>query len=68
MARTSAGRVESGGVFDRSWRNSRNQPAAAVGRGRMHVDHGLAAVELFIDRRKRRIAEVLVAITRKFRR
>jgi hypothetical protein len=34
----------------------------------MHVDHGLAAVELFIDRRKRHIAEVLVAITRKFRR
>ncbi len=51
-----------GRVLDRPRRDARHQSAAAVRCGRVNVDHCLAPVELFVDRRKRRIAEILVLI------
>ena len=44
------GRV--GRVFDRSRWDAGHEAAAAIGRGRMNIDHRLAPVELLIDRRK----------------
>src|SRR5262249_6899636 len=51
-----------GGVFDRPRRDARNEAAAASRRGRVDVNDGLATVELFINRGKRRIAEIFVLI------
>ena len=53
-----------GRKLDHPVRHAGEQVAAAIGRGRMHVDHGLPAVELGHHRRKGRIAEPLVAIAR----
>ena len=53
-----------GRVFDRARRDAGHHVAAAVGRQRVHVDHGLAAVELGIDRREGRIAEIFAVVAR----
>src|SRR5262245_49327299 len=51
-----------GRVFDRCRRDARNEAAAAIGRCRVDIDHGLAPIELLVDRGKRRIAEILVLV------
>src|SRR5262249_31754617 len=51
-----------GGVFDRPRRDARNEAAAASRRGRVDVNDGLATVDLFINRGKRRIAEIFVLV------
>ena len=50
--------------FDRRRADAGHDLAAAVWRGRMDIDHGLAAVELGIDRLERRIAKIFVAVAR----
>src|SRR5262249_17623686 len=52
-----------GRVFARCRRDAWNEAAAAIGRGRVDIDHGLAPIELLVDRGKRRIAEILVLVT-----
>ena len=53
-----------GRVFDRPRWDTGHEAAAAVGRRGMHIDHRLAAVELFVDRCEGRIAEIFGAIAR----
>ena len=40
---------------------------AAIRRGRMHVDHRFAAVELLEHRQERRVAEIFVVVAREQR-
>ena len=53
-----------GDEFDRGRPDARQDAAAAVRRGRVHVDQRLAPVEFGIDRIERRVAEILVAVAR----
>src|SRR5215471_15147653 len=43
-------------------RYARNKASAAIWRGRVHIDNGLAPVELFIDRGKRRIGKIFALV------